>query len=177
MTASVGCSIVGSGRSSTRTSPGACRTVPRMMGPLVGRWISERAARRLPGGGYGGAAVAAEDLLGDGHRAHRLRPARVERQVGDRLDQLVLGRAVVLRELQVVGELLSVPAGGERRDRDEAAVARRQLRALPRVAEGRVAAGSGRPVVAGDGLRGGRRRADLQVGLLLRGGGPGGEQG
>src|SRR3954452_23485404 len=135
MTASVGCSIVGSGRSSTRTSPGACRTVPRMMGPLPGRWISGRAARRLPGGGYGCASVAPEDLLGHGHRAHRLRPARVERQVGDRLDQLLLGRAVVLRELPVEGELLGVPAGGQRGDRDEAAFLRRQLRALPRLTE------------------------------------------
>src|SRR4051812_36569012 len=36
MTASVGFWIVGSSRSSTRTSPGACRTAPRMVGVPFG---------------------------------------------------------------------------------------------------------------------------------------------
>src|SRR4051812_27461125 len=40
MTASVGCSIRGSARSSTRTSPGACMTTPRMVVilPYGKRW-------------------------------------------------------------------------------------------------------------------------------------------
>ena len=45
MTASVGFSIVGSGRSSTRTSPGAWRTAPRMTGGSS-RWGSWRFSRR-----------------------------------------------------------------------------------------------------------------------------------
>ena len=56
-------------------------------------------------------------------------PAGVERQVGDRLDQLGLGDAVLPGQAQVVGELLGVPARGQRGDSDQAAVPRRQLRA------------------------------------------------
>src|SRR4051794_2711574 len=59
MTASVGFSIVGSGRSSTRTSPGACSTAPRMVVPsgCVGDRVAVQVAvpttsrqRLLPGG-------------------------------------------------------------------------------------------------------------------------------
>src|SRR3954452_11014254 len=113
--------MVGSLRCSTRTSPGAWRTAPRMGGGsyrLSGVW-----------------SVAAEDLLGHGHRTHGFRPAGVEGEVREGLDQLLLGRAVVLRELQVVRELLGVPAGGERGDGDQAALLRRQLRPRPRLAE------------------------------------------
>src|SRR4051794_14878386 len=128
MTASVGFSIFGSSRVSTRMSRGAWSTAPRMVIPLVGScWCRPS--------GQGDRSVAGEDLLGDGHRRERLRPAGVERQVCDRFDQLVFGGAVVLRVLQVKGELLGVPAGNQSRDRDEAAVAWRELRALPHLAE------------------------------------------
>src|SRR4051812_32972689 len=99
MTASVGCWMVGSGRSSTRTSPGACSTAPRMVVFLSG------VVRRVVG------SAAAKDLLGDGHRGEGLRPAGVEGQLRDGLDQLLLGDAVVLRVLQVEGQLLGVAAG------------------------------------------------------------------
>src|SRR4051812_44817365 len=108
MTASVGTSIFGSGRSSTRTSPGACSTAPRMVLPL---------------GQSGRASVGAEDLLGHGHRGEGLGPAGVEGEMRDRLDELLLGHAVVLRVLQVEGELLGVPTGCQRGDGDQAAVA------------------------------------------------------
>src|SRR3954467_15964079 len=128
MTASVGFSIFGSSRVSTRMSRGAWSTAPRMVIPLVGScWCRPS--------GQGDRSVAGEDLLGDGHRRERLRPAGVERQVCDRFDQLVFGGAVVLRVLQVEGELLGVPAGDQSRDRNEAAVAWRELRSLPHLAE------------------------------------------
>src|SRR4051812_22976313 len=118
MTASVGCSIFGSGRSSTRMSPGRAA--------LLLAWCSSRSWGG-PGRGIGagpgtaprsgrrrrGDSVAAEYLLGDGHRAHGLRPAGVEGQVGDRLDELFRGGAVLLRQAEVEDQLLGVPAGGQ----------------------------------------------------------------
>src|SRR4051812_41060395 len=76
-----------------------------------------------------------ERLLGGRDGAHRTRPAGVERQMGDRLDDLGLGEPVLPTEPQVEGQLLGVAPGDQRRDRDEAAVARGQLAALPHVAE------------------------------------------
>src|ERR1039458_5407951 len=64
-------------------------------------------------------SAGAEDLLRYCHRGHGLRPSRVERQVGDHLDQL----------------LLCAAARDQARDRDQAPVSRRQLRALPELAE------------------------------------------
>src|SRR4051794_2630850 len=111
MIASVGCSIVGSGRSSTRMSPGAWSTAPRMVVFLsLGR----------------GGSVAAEGLRGDGHRGEGLRPAGVEGQVRDELDELLLGDTVVLRVPQVEGELFGVAAGEQGGDGGQAAVALRQ---------------------------------------------------
>src|SRR4051794_7062086 len=78
---------------------------------------------------------AAKRLLGGRDGGHRPRPAGVERQVGDGLDDLGLGEPVLLTELQVEGQLLGVAPGDQRRDRDEAAVAWGQLGALPHVAE------------------------------------------
>src|SRR4051794_23920605 len=140
MIASEGFSIVGSGRSSTRMSPGAWRTAPRMVVFLsegcAGLGSAPARAVTPPYGGAGVVgSVAPEDLLGDGHRGEGLRPAGVEREVGDRLDQLLLGRAVVLRVLQVEGQLLGVAAGEQRGDGDQAAVPRGELRAFPDLAE------------------------------------------
>src|SRR5204863_420763 len=87
------------------------------------------------GGAWVVGSVAAEDLLGDGHRGEGLRPAGVEGQVRDELDELLLGDAVVLRVLQVEGQLLGVAAGEQGGDGSQAAVALRQLRALPDPAE------------------------------------------
>src|SRR5256886_11741572 len=117
MTASVGCSMVGSARCSTRTSPGAYNSAPRMGGSSfrLGDLVS----------------VAAEDLFGDGHRGHRFRPAGVEGQVRDRLDEFLLGGAVLLGEAEVEHELFGVAAGGQRGDRDQAAFLGRQLRTFP----------------------------------------------
>src|SRR5215218_3825672 len=100
MTASVGFSIVGSGRCSTRMSPGAWRTAPRMVvllsGGLRRAADGRRQGRNAPvsGGITVIGSVAPEDLLGDADRGEGLRPAGVERQVGDRLDKLFLGDAV-----------------------------------------------------------------------------------
>src|SRR4051794_35066637 len=106
MTASVGFSIFGSSRVSTRMSRGAWSTAPRMVLPFVG-WCWCRLS------GQGDRPVAGEDLLGDGHRGERLGHACVEREVCNGLDQLGFGGAVVLRVLQMEGELLGVPAGDQ----------------------------------------------------------------
>ena len=58
--------------------------------------------------------------LGQFTRRHdRLRPAGVERQVGDGLDQLGLGEAVLLGEAQMIPELLKAARGDQGRDRDQ----------------------------------------------------------
>src|SRR2546421_13115195 len=79
--------------------------------------------------------VGLEDFLRHRHRGHGLRPPRIERQVGDRLDQLLLARAVLLGTVEVVDELLCAAAGDQARDRHEAAVLRGQLLALPDLSE------------------------------------------
>src|SRR3954463_13912736 len=116
MTASVGSTMVGSGRCSTRTSPGAWRTAPCMRSFLS-------------------VGVAAEDPLGDGHGGHGLGPAGVEGEMGDGFDELVLGGAVLPGEVEVERELVGVAERGEGGDGDEAALLRCQLGALPHVAE------------------------------------------
>src|SRR4051794_10697668 len=116
MIASVGCRIVGSGRSSTRMSPGAWRMAPRMV------WVPS-------------VVVAAEDPLGDGHGRHGPGPACVEGEVGDGFDELVLGVAVLLGEVEVEDELVGVACGGQCGDGDEAALLGRELGALPHLCE------------------------------------------
>jgi hypothetical protein len=59
---------------------------------------------------------------------------RSKRQVGDRLDQFSLGHAVLVRSLQVEGQLLGITAGDERSDGQKAAVTLREFGALPHVA-------------------------------------------
>src|SRR6266516_3710729 len=90
----------GSSRTSRRTSPGAWRTAPRM---VVSFSIG----------------AGAEDLLGDGHGGHGLRPAGIEGQVGDRLDKLLLDGAILLGQAEVEQELLGAPTRGQRRDGHE----------------------------------------------------------
>ena len=65
---------------------------------------------------------AAEDLLGDGYRGERLRPAGVDRGVGDRLDHFSFGGAILPRQVEVVGELLGVASGDQARDGGQAAL-------------------------------------------------------
>src|SRR3954470_20357845 len=84
MTASLGSMMVGSSRRSTRTSLGPWRRAPRMGGVLS-------------------VVVGAEDPFGDRHGGHRLGSTGVERQVGDRFDELVLGGAVLALELLLGG--------------------------------------------------------------------------
>ena len=47
------------------------------------------------------ASVLLEDFLGDRDRCHRIGPAGIESQVGDRLDELFLGDTVLARQSQV----------------------------------------------------------------------------
>jgi hypothetical protein len=59
-------------------------------------------------GGLTPQLLVAEDLLGDGHGRPCLRPACVERQMSDGLDELSLSGAGFLSEGQVVAELVGV---------------------------------------------------------------------
>src|SRR3954471_14883793 len=62
-------------------------------------------------------------------------PARIESEMGDELDQLVAGDAVVERPLQVKGQLVDPVERDEARNGDQAAVAGREAGPLPDVAE------------------------------------------
>lgn len=55
--------------------------------------------------------------------------------MGDDLRRLLLGHATVHRTVERVGDLLDLPRGDQRGDSDEAAVAGRQIRAPPEIAE------------------------------------------
>src|SRR3954471_22496539 len=76
-----------------------------------------------------------EQLLRLGRGGKGARPARVEREMGNELDQLLLRHTVFDGAREVKVHLLGLPQGDERRAGDEAPVALRQLRALPDVAE------------------------------------------
>src|SRR3954447_1309241 len=64
-----------------------------------------------------------ELVLGHRHHGHGLGPASVEGEVGDGLDELLLGDAVLLGEGEVKVQLLDVAAGDEGGAGDEAPVA------------------------------------------------------
>src|SRR6266567_57028 len=82
-----------------------------------------------------GGSVGGEDALSGGHRGHGLGPAGVEGQVGDGLDQLGLGVAVLPGQTQVIHKLVGVPRGGQRGDGDQAALLQREARAGPDLPE------------------------------------------
>src|ERR1700753_2188351 len=77
----------------------------------------------------------AEDGLGDGDGGHRARPAGVEREVDDDLFELLVGQAVLTGAREVSTELFGAAIGDQRRDGDQAAVARGQFGAFPDVTE------------------------------------------
>ena len=78
-----------------------------------------------------------KDLVCDRDRRHGIRPARIEREMGDDLGDLARLDAVVEREVQMARHLDRLVAGDQRRERDDAAVPRREPRAFPEVAEQR----------------------------------------
>ncbi len=71
----------------------------------------------------------------NGYCRVRRRPACIESEVNDELDQFVLRDAVLQGPLQVEGQLIRAVERDERRDGDQAPVARRQAGALPDVAK------------------------------------------
>ena len=80
--------------------------------------------------------LVVEGLLGDSDGGHRFGPARVEREVDDRFLELGLGEAVLLRDAEVGSQLLSIAAGGQGGDGDQAAVSRgRELGAFSDITE------------------------------------------
>jgi hypothetical protein len=74
-------------------------------------------------------------LAGDGCRRAGTGPAGIEGQVGDDFRQLFARHAVLQRQLQMKGQFIVPVAGDQRCDRNQAAVAGRQARALPHIAE------------------------------------------
>src|SRR5205807_8697346 len=76
-----------------------------------------------------------EDAACDRQRRIRGGPARVESEMRDELDDLVLRDAVFERALQVERQLIRAVAGDERRHGDETAITRREAGAPPHVAE------------------------------------------
>src|SRR4051794_6640817 len=76
-----------------------------------------------------------EDAVEDADGGAGGRPAGIESEMGDQLDQLVAGDAVVERPLQVEGQLVDSVERDEARNGDQAAVARREAGPLPDVSE------------------------------------------
>src|SRR4051794_41055313 len=76
-----------------------------------------------------------EHVLGDEGCGHGCRPAGVEREMRDDLAQLGLCHAVVDRAFEMAGELLLAAERDQGGDDDQAAVALRQARPLPDIAE------------------------------------------
>jgi transcriptional regulator with XRE-family HTH domain len=76
-----------------------------------------------------------EDTLGDVHCSHAFGPAGVERDVGDRFNEFVLGQSVLHASSQVKRELIHIPTRREHGYGDEAAVTRGELGAVPDVLE------------------------------------------
>src|SRR5829696_1732470 len=76
-----------------------------------------------------------EHVLGDEGGGHRGRPAGIEREVGDDFAQLGLGDAVVEGAFEMADQLLLPAERDQGRDHDQAAVALRQARTLPDIAE------------------------------------------
>src|SRR4051812_14600487 len=76
-----------------------------------------------------------ELVLGHRHRGHGFGPAGVEGEVGDGLDELFLGDAVLLGEGQVEVQLLDIAAGDEGSDGGQAPVALGEPGAFPDLVE------------------------------------------
>src|SRR3954447_3455912 len=76
-----------------------------------------------------------EHVLGDEGGGHRGRPAGIEGEMGDDLAQLRLGHPIIQRAFEMADELLLAAQRDQRGDDDQAAVALRQARPLPDIAE------------------------------------------
>src|SRR3954471_12698260 len=76
-----------------------------------------------------------EHVLGDEGGGHRGRPAGVEGEMGDDLAQLGLRHPVIQRAFEMADELLLAAERDQGGDNDQAAVALRQARPLPDIAE------------------------------------------
>src|SRR5882762_2413309 len=111
-----------------RTATGTAPTSAR-----VGVSPSRRRRRRRRR--WARATSSLEQLLRLGRGGYGARPARVEREMRDQLDQLVLGHAVLDGAREVEVHLLGLAQSDQRGAGDQAAVALRQLRALPHVTE------------------------------------------
>src|SRR6266581_4021021 len=80
-------------------------------------------------------SVLLEYFFGYGDRGHRAWPAGVERQVGDRFDQLILCHAVFQRQGEVRSKLIGAIHCDERAHCRQAAIPSRQPRTRPHIAK------------------------------------------
>ena len=76
-----------------------------------------------------------EDLAGDRDRRDGVRPAGIEGELRDRLDELDLGHAVLPRQCEMGAKLVGTVQRDQGADGDEAAIALGETRPLPDVAE------------------------------------------
>src|SRR5579871_5811019 len=79
--------------------------------------------------------VLLEHFLSDRCRRDRYRPASVERQMRDHLNEFVFRQAVFLPKLQMKGQLLGAIERDQRGDCDQTPVALGKIGALPNIAE------------------------------------------
>src|SRR6266849_4477045 len=80
-------------------------------------------------------SVLLEYFFGYGDRGHGAGPAGIERQVGDRLDQLLLRQAVIQRQGEVRSKLIGAVHRDERAHRRQTAISSRHSRPRPHIAK------------------------------------------
>ena len=106
------------------------------LGGLVER--QQRGRRR--GQPIGSDVALREHVFRHHNGCHRVRPAGIERQMGDDLRNLRRLHAVVERKLQVIRQRDRLIAPDQRGERDDAAIAQRKAGALPHLTEQAISA-------------------------------------
>ena len=100
-------------------------------GGFVERQKFRRCGRKLVGRDL----VRGEYILGDRDRRHGIAPARVERKMRDNLGDFGRLNAVIEREVEILRHLSGLIARDQRRERDDATIAKVEAGPLPQVAE------------------------------------------
>src|SRR5256885_12639394 len=139
MIASVVFVILGSSRSSKRTSRGAYRTAPRMFSPLSNVYFTNSIVAFVAPGRGSLVRTLLEHPLRDRERREDVGPADVEGKVREHLRSLRLREPVIHGPVQVIRDLRHLTGRNERADRHQAPVARQEPRVQPQVPEQDVA--------------------------------------
>src|SRR5271169_1599338 len=116
------------GIASRATSPAGSRTSNNMPRPIAcgNRLIASRSCAARIGG-----SPPRKYVLCHQCRGHRRRPPGVKGEMSNQLTQFLLAEAVVERAAEMTDQLPLAAERHQGRDRDQAAVAFRQARALP----------------------------------------------